>query len=116
MGQKKVLIHFSKPPFGSAFYNEGLRAALGVTAGVEDNIPTILFQADSVFYCLRQVDRTNTKPYFDLFEAYETKFYAVKEDLDEREISEADLADDIAAIPREEALALFHENDFSMDF
>ena len=116
MGQKKVLIHFSKPPFGTAFYNEGLRAALGISAGVEDNIPTILFQSDSVFYCLNQVDRTNAKPYFDLFEALETKIYAVKEDLAKREISEADLADDITVIPREKALALFHENDFSMDF
>ena len=116
MGQKKVLIHFSKPPFGTAFYSEGLRAALGVTSGVEDNIPTILFQSDSVFYCLKQVDRTNTKPYLDLLEAYKTKFYAVKEDLAERGIADADLAEDIAVISREEALALFQENDFSMDF
>ena len=116
MGQKKVLIHFSKPPFGTAFYNEGLRAALGVTAGVEDNIPTILFQADSVFYCLKTTDRTNAKPYFDLFEVLGTKRYAVAEDLEELKISKEDLADDIAVIPREQALALFYENDFSMDF
>ena len=116
MGQKRVLIHFSKPPFGAAFYSEGLRAALGVTAGVEDNTPTILFQSDSVFYCLKKIDRTNTKPYFELFEAYKTRFYAVKEDLAERGISHADLADDISVISREDALALFRENDFSMDF
>lgn len=116
MGQKKVLIHFSKPPFGTAFYSEGLRAALGVTSGVEDNIPTVLFQSDSVFYCLKQVDRTNIQSYFEIFRAYKTKFYAVKEDLAERGISGADLADDITVISREQALALFHENDFSMDF
>lgn len=116
MGQKKVLIHFSRPPFGTAFYNEGLRAALGVTAGVEDNIPTVLFQSDSVFYCLKLTDRTNAKPYFDLFEVMETKLYAVAEDLEERSISKDDIADDIAVIPRAQALALFHENDFNMDF
>jgi len=116
MGQKKVLIHFSKPPFGTAHYSEGLRAALGVTSGVEDNVPTILFQSDGVFYCLKRVDRTNTRPYFDLFEAYGTTFYAVKEDLEERGIGEADVAEDITVIPREQALALFHENDFTMDF
>ncbi len=116
MGQKKILIHFSKPPFGTAFYNEGLRAALGVSSGVEDNIPTVLFQSDSVFYCLKQTDRTNAKPYFDLFEALGTKFYAVAEDLEERGISKDAIADDIAAIPRKKALALFLENDFNMDF
>lgn len=116
MAQKKILIHFSRPPFGTAFYNEGLRAALGISSGVDDNIPTVLFQSDSVFYCLKQTDRTNAKPYFDLFEVLGTKFFAVEEDLEERNISKDDLAADIAVIPREQALALFYENDFSMDF
>jgi sulfur relay (sulfurtransferase) DsrF/TusC family protein len=116
MAQKKILIHFSKPPFGTAFYNEGLRAALGISSGIDDNIPTVLFQSDSVYYCLRKTDRTNAKPYFDLFEALGTKFYAVQEDLDERNISGDDLADDIVTIPREQALGLFEENDFNMDF
>jgi sulfur transfer complex TusBCD TusB component (DsrH family) len=45
-----------------------------------------------------------------------TKLCAVKEDLDERGIREAELADDITVISKEKAFELFQENDFNMDF
>lgn len=116
MAEKKVLINFCRAPFGTVFYTEGLRAAVGVCAGIDDNIPTVLFQSDGVFYCLKDADRSDALIYFESLKEMETKLYSVKEDLDERGISEDELAPDITVIPRERAFELFQENDFNMDF
>ena len=116
MGEKKVLINICKAPFGNIFYTGGLRAGVGASAGIDENIPTILFQSDGVFYCLKDVDRTDSLAYFQSYEGMGTGLFAVKEDLDQRNISEDELAADITVIPRKKAFELFQENDFNMDF
>jgi sulfur relay (sulfurtransferase) DsrF/TusC family protein len=116
MAEKKVLINICRAPFGTVFYTEGLRAAVGTSAGIDENIPTVLFQSDGVFYCLQDVDRADAIAYFKSLKGMGTKLYAVKEDMDERRIAEAELAPDIEVISREKAFALFQENDFNMDF
>ena len=116
MAEKKVLINLCRAPFGTVFYTEGLRAAVGCSAGIDENIPTVLFQSDGVFYCLKDVDRTDALAYFESFRGMGTKIYAVKEDLDERGIAEGELAPDIEVISRDQASELFQENDFNMDF
>jgi sulfur relay (sulfurtransferase) DsrF/TusC family protein len=116
MPQKKVLININRTPFGTIMYTEGLRAAVGVSAGIDENIPTVLFQSDGVYYTLKDVDRTDALAYFESMKGMDTKLYAVKEDLDERSISESELAQDISVISRERALQLLHENDVSLDF
>ncbi|MBU0733875.1 MAG: DsrE family protein [Proteobacteria bacterium] len=116
MAEKKVLVNICRAPFGTVFYTEGLRAAVGVSAGIDENIPTILFQSDGVFYCLKDVDRTDALAYFESFKSMGTQLYAVKEDLDERGVEKSELAPDITVISRDEAFTLFQENDFNMDF
>ncbi len=116
MGQKKVLVNISDAPFGNIFYTEGLRAAVGVSAGIDENIPTVLFQADGVYYCLKGVDRTDSMAYFESMKGLGTKLYAVKEDLEARAITGDELAEDITTIPRQKAFQLFSENDVNMDF
>lgn len=116
MPQKKVLININRAPFGTIMYTEGLRAAVGVSAGIDENIPTVLFQGDGVYYTLKDVDRTDALAYFESMKGMQTKLYAVKEDLADRSISESELAQGIGVIPREKALRLFHENDISLDF
>ncbi len=116
MGQKKVLINISDGPFGNIFYTEGLRAAVGVSAGMDENIPTVLFQADGVYYCLKDVDRTDSMAYFESMKGLGTKLYAVEEDLAARGIASDELAPDITRIPRQKAFELFKENDHNIDF
>ncbi len=116
MAEKKVLINICRAPFGTVFYTEGLRAAVGASAGIDENISTVLFQSDGVFYCLKDVDRTDSQAYFQSYKDIGTKLYAVKEDLEERGITEPELASDIEVISRDRAFELFQENDFNMDF
>lgn len=116
MGQKKVLMNLCRAPFGNIFYTEGLRATVGVSAGVDENIPTVLYQGDGVYYCLKGADREDALAYFESMKNMETKIYAVKEDLDDRGIAEAEVAPDISVIPREKAFQLYKENDLNLDF
>ncbi len=116
MGEKKVLVNICRSPFGTVFYTEGLRAGVGVSAGIDENIPTILFQSDGVFYCLKGADRTDALAYFASYKDMGTDLFAVKEDLDARSIDESELADDIKVISRDEAFKLLQENDVNMDF
>ncbi len=81
MGQKKVLINLCAAPFGTIFYTEGLRAVVGVSAGMDENITTVLFQSDGVYYCLKDVDRTDAQAYFASMQGMGTGLFAVKEDL-----------------------------------
>lgn len=116
MGQKKFLVNICRAPFGNVFYTEGLRAAVGATAGMDENISTVLFQGDGVFYCLKGTDRTDAAAYFESFKKANTKLFVVKEDLDERGIAGGELAGDIEVIDRKKAFALFQENDTNGDF
>ena len=116
MGEKKVLINICRAPFGTVFYTEGLRAGVGVSAGMDENIPTVLFQSDGVFYCLKGADRTDALAYFESYKGMGTGLFAVREDLEARGIAESELADDIKVISRSEAFNLFRENDVNMDF
>jgi len=116
VADRKVLINLCRAPFGTVFYTEGLRAAVGACAGLDDNMATVLFQSDGVYYCLKNVDRTDALIYFESFKEMEMELYVVKEDLEERRITEDELASDIFVIQRERAFELFRENDFNMDF
>ena len=38
MAEKTVLVNICRAPFGTVFYTEGLRAGVGVSAGIDENI------------------------------------------------------------------------------
>lgn len=48
MGQKHVLITFNRVSYGSIFYTEGLRSAVGVTNGIDENTVDLLYLGDGV--------------------------------------------------------------------
>ncbi len=116
MATKKLLYHFNRPPYGTVFYTEGMRAAVGATAGIDKHEVTLLFQADGVYYCLKDVDRSENKGYEGTLKKAGVKYYAVKEDLEARGISQDELADDTTVIPRTATWELFQEADFNLDW
>jgi len=116
MATKKLLYSFMRPPFGTVFYTEGWRAAVGATAGIDEHEVTILMLGDGVYYSLKNVDRAENLGYEQTLQKAGVKYYAVKEDLDARGISDNELADDITVIPRTEAYKLYEEADFNLDW
>ncbi len=116
MAQKHVLITFNRAPYGSIFYTEGLRAAVGVTSGIDEHTVDILYLGDGVSFALKGVDRTDSAKYLGTLSALGVNLKAEKEALRERSIAESDLADDVQAVSRSEALDLIRNADLTIDF
>ena len=100
MATRKLLYHFNRPPHGTVFNTEGMRAAVGAVAGIDEHEVTILFQADGVYYSLKDVDRSENKGYEITLKKFGDMNYVVNEDLEARGISEDELSDDMTVISR----------------
>ncbi|MEK9148531.1 MAG: DsrE family protein [Candidatus Desantisbacteria bacterium] len=116
MATRKLLYHFNRAPYGTVFYTEGWRAAVGAVAGIDEHEVTLLFQGDGVYYCLKGAERTENKGYEQTLQKGGTKYYAVKEDLEQRDISASEVANDMTIIPRADTWRLYQEADFNLDW
>lgn len=116
MATKKLLYHFNRAPFGTVFYTEGMRASVGAIAGIDEHEVTLLFQSDGIYYCLKNVDRSENKGYEVTLKKAGVKNYAVKEDLEARGVSQGELAEDITVISRADTWKLYDEADFNLDW
>jgi len=116
MGQRHVLITFNHAPYGSIYYTEGLRAAVGVTSGIDEHTIDVLYLGDGVFFALKDIDRSDSAKYLATLSALGVNLKAEKEALQARSISESDLADDVDVVSRDEALELVRRADLTIDF
>lgn len=116
MATRKLLYHFNRAPYGTVFYTEGWRAAVGATAGIDEHQVTILLQSDGVYYCLKGADRAENMGYQGTLQKAGVKYYVVKEDLDGRDIAMSEVADDMIVVPRAETGKLYQEADFNLDW
>lgn len=116
MATRKLLYHFSRAPYGTVFHTEGWRAAVGATAGIDEHEVTLLMQCDGVYYALKGADRAENLGYEATLKKAGVKFYAVKEDIEMRGISQDELAADIMLIPKAETGRLYQEAEFVLDW
>jgi len=116
MAQRHILFTFNRAPYGSVYYTEGLRAAVGVTSGIDEHTVDLLYLGDGVNFALKDVDRTDSLKYLVTLANLGTKLKVEKESLDERCINEADLAGDVEVIRRADALDLVRRADLTIDF
>ena len=116
MGQKHVVITFNRAPYGSIFYTEGLRAAVGVTSGIDEHTVDLLYLGDGVHFARKDLERTDSAKYLATLSAQGVNLKVKREDLEARGISESELAADVEAISRDQALALIRGADLTIDF
>lgn len=116
MATRKLLYHFTRPPYGNVFQTEGWRAAVGATAGIDEHEVTILLQGDGIYYALKNADRAENLGYEKTLQRSDTKYYVVKEDLAARDVSEDEIADDMTVIERADTWSLYEEADFNLDW
>ncbi len=116
MATKKLLYHFNRAPYGTVFYTEGWRAAVGAMAGIDEHEVTLLLQSDGVYYGLKGADRAENQGYEMTMKKSGTKFYVVQEDLETRGISQDELAEDMMVIPRADTFKLYEDADFNLDW
>jgi sulfur relay (sulfurtransferase) DsrF/TusC family protein len=116
VAQRKVLVTLNQAPFGNIFYTEGLRAAVGVTSGIDENIVVVAYIGDGVYFTLHGVDRNDTERYFSTLQKQGSKMIVEKESLKERGLKERDVATDFEILSRKELSAEIQAADFVMDF
>ena len=116
MGQRHVLVTFNHAPYGSVYYSEGLRAAVGVTSGVDEHTVDVVYLGEGVRFALRDVDRRDSARYLATLASFGAKLRVEREALAERGIEEADLAEDVEVIDRPQALDLLRRADLTIDF
>ncbi len=116
MAQRTVLITMNQVPFGSIYYTEGLRAAVGITSGIDENVATVAYLGDGVYFTLHGVDRKDTEKYILTLQKLGAKLVVEKESLKERGIKERDVATEFDILPRKEILTLVQAADFVIDF
>lgn len=117
MAQRTVLITINQAPFGNVFYTEGLRAAVGITSGIDENVATVAYLGDGVYFTLHGVNRKDTERYITSLQKQEgAKLLVERESLKERRIKERDVGTEFEIVPRKEILKLIQTADFVMDF
>jgi tRNA 2-thiouridine synthesizing protein C len=115
--EKNILFMFLRAPFGSIFYTEGMRAVVGMMAGLDEHKVTCAYVGDGAFYCLKDSDKSESAGYVKtIADISETHYYVEKESLDERGITEGELDDMYKVISRDELAKLISENDLVYDF
>lgn len=116
MAQKTVLITMNQAPFGNIYYTEGLRAAVGITSGVDENVVTVAYVGDGVYFTLHGVSRRDTERYISTLQKQKARMVVERESLKERGIKERDVATEFEIIPRKELLTFVRQADFVLDF
>src|ERR1035437_1779181 len=116
MAQKHVLFTFNHAPYGTIWYNEGLRAVVGVTSGIDEHTVDIVYLGDGVYFTLKGVDRADSAKYLNTLVKLDYPLRVERESLAERGIGEAEVAEDIQIIPRSKVLELVQQADLTIDF
>ncbi len=116
MAEKRVLFTFNHAPHGSIYYNEGLRAVVGVTSGIDEHTVDVVYLGDGVYFTLRDVDRADSARYIGTLAKNGYRLKVEKESLEARDIGAAELAGDVEVISRAEVLELIKKADLTMDF
>ncbi len=116
MAEKHVLFTFNHAPYGSIWYNEGLRAVVGVTSGIDEHTVDVVYLGDGVYFGLKGVDRADSARYLGTLAKSGYKIKAEKESLDARGIKPAELAEDVEVVSRADVLQLIQKADLTIDF
>lgn len=116
MPRKHVLFTLNHAPFGSVYHSEGLRAALGATAGIEENTVDIVYLGDGVYYTLKNVDRSDARVFLETLSTLGVQLRAERESLEERGVPADEVAEDIEVISRADVRELIDKADFVINF
>jgi sulfur relay (sulfurtransferase) DsrF/TusC family protein len=116
--KKIVFVSFLKPPISTAFHLEGVRAALGILSGDEDHEVTVAYIGKGVRCALRGVDASYTKSMLvNLKQSIAGgRFYVEKESLEAEHISEKELGEDFAVVPRKRIREMMTSADVTLSF
>lgn len=116
MGQKHVLFTINHAPYGSIWYTEGLRAVVGVTAGIDEHTVDVVYLGDGAYFALKGVDRTDSAKYLGTLASSDYHLRVERESLAARGIREDEVAADVKVVSRSDVVGMILRADVTIDF
>jgi sulfur relay (sulfurtransferase) DsrF/TusC family protein len=114
--KKRILVTIHHPPFGSMFFSEGLRAAVGISSGLDEHLVDLLFMGDGVFCGLKDADYKDLQRFFMQLRSVSSSFFLEEEALGERGLKPENVSSDFKILSRREIVGKLKEYDFNLDY
>ena len=120
MTTKRILIICRKPPYGSSLAREALDIALA--SSVFDQQLSILFTGEGVWQLLKdqQANQVEQKSYANMLSAFPlydiNDIYVAEQSLQERQLSDDDLAIAVTRLSADDVNALLNNHDVLLNF
>jgi tRNA 2-thiouridine synthesizing protein C len=116
--KQDVLVMLTRAPYGRVHVPEGLRAARGVAAGFDRHDVTVVFTQEAVFAARESVDREalNMPGHIDDLLREDGEMVVDAAAMAERNVTEEEIADDIAVESGETVTQLIRDADHTLDF
>jgi sulfur relay (sulfurtransferase) DsrF/TusC family protein len=109
---KKVTITFSRPPKGTAHFSEGLRLASGMA--LNDHETRLVFIGNGAFCSLKNIDNTESEPFWKTIAEFNYPIYVEKESLEKRKINLPDIDPKFKVISRKEVSEILRDCDIHL--
>ena len=116
MPQKHVAVTLRRGPIATNGCVEGLRAAVGLTAGTEENTVTCVFLGDAVVFALRESDRDEARKHVDTLAGMNAPLLVDESALTERGLEAADVIAPFRVVSRLEIVAALRDVDAALGF
>ena len=111
---KKITILVKSTPFRGNFCEEALRAVLGLTHTLENNVVRAVFIGDGVWFAIK--DMKQFMKYMISFTSLGIGLHLEKESVVARNIGEAYIAEGFKMTDSEEISKIFQDSDFVLTF
>jgi sulfur relay (sulfurtransferase) DsrF/TusC family protein len=109
---KKVVITYSRPPYGTAHFTEGLRLASGM--GFDEHEAKLVFLGEGARCAMKGVDRAPAGQFLDTIAEFGYPLYVVRESLQENGIEEKEVDPLFKVVPREEVAGMLRDSDIQL--
>lgn len=106
---KKLVITYSRPPYGTAHFTEGLRLASGM--GFDEHEAKFIFLGEGAWCALKGVDKVPAKQFLDTIAEFDYPCYVERESLSEKGIAEADVDPMFQVVSRSEVAKMLQASD-----
>lgn len=109
---KKLVLTYTRPPYGTSHFMEGLRLASGM--GFDDHEAKLVFLGEGAFCALKGVDRAPAEKFLETINEFNFPFYVERESLLEHGIEEKSLDPSFKVASTEEISKMIRDCDIQL--
>lgn len=109
---KEIVITYTRPPYGTSHFMEGLRLASGMAC--DDHKAKLVFLGKGAFCALSHVDRAPAEKFLETITEFDYPFYVERESLSENGIDETDIDASFKVISQEEISKMIQDCDIQL--